>query len=437
MIRIHKIRFAPLAAGLAVVMASSAANAALTVNITKSSEQAIPIAVVPLKQSGDKNLPDVARVMSRDLASTGLFKPMSADDMPNRPHTVPAVDNKVWQKASIDNLVVGDLSQQGQEAYQLRLHLLSTADGEAMSGWQIKADQSSLRGAAHVGANLIYKELLGTSGYFQSQLAYVSVQQKNDTRRFRLMVSDYDGHNPSAVFTSSNPVMSPAFSPDGKQLAYVAFDVRQGRSSLHVQDLSTGDVQVVSSVPGINGAPAWSPDGSKLAIVLSQDGSPNIYVYDLNTENLSQVTHTDAIDTEPSWSADGKHIAFTSNRGGAPQIYQMSSRGGNAQRMTYDGTSSQSAVYGPNGKRMAFVRQSQGNGYRIVIRNLANGRTRIISDGALDERPSFAPNGQAVLFDDQSGPHSLVIASVKDETKTRLSQKGRVQDPAWGSAIGD
>ncbi|WP_231132053.1 Tol-Pal system beta propeller repeat protein TolB [Salinisphaera orenii] len=428
------IRFTAVATALASAMMSSAASAALSVNITKSSDQAIPIAVVPFKQSAGNTSTNIAKVLREDLSSTGLFKAIPKTKMPAQPHAVSAVDYEAWQKASIDNLVLGDLAQAGGGDYQLRLHLVSAAAKNTMAGWQIKAGAGGLRNAAHVGANLIYKELLGTPGYFQSQLAYVTVSNENGNRRYRLMVSDYDGHNPSAVFTSSTPIMSPAFSPNGKKLAYVAFDMQKGRSSLRVQNLATGKIRTVSSRPGINGAPAWSPDGSKLAITLSKSGGPDIYIYDLNSSNLRRLTHTGGIDTEPTWSSDGKQIAFTSNRGGQPQIYRISTQGGDATRITYDGTSSQSPVYGPNGKRMAFVRQSKGKGYRVAIRNLSNQHTRIISEGSLDERPGFAPNGQAVIYDAQTGEHSLVIASVKGDTKTRLSQQGQVQDPAWGAS---
>lgn len=408
------------------------AQAALQVNITKSSNQAIPIAISPFGTKGGTLPVDIARVASDDLASTGLFKVMSRKGMVATPTSPDQVNYDNWRTASVDNLVVGSAAPNGQGGYQITFNLLDVTQGRSIASYQITAGAGHLRDAAHTVANLIYQKFIGKKGYFLSRIAYITVtNDKDGGRRFRLVVSDYDGHDPTTVYSSRDPIMSPAWSPDGKKLAYVAFNVNKGRSSLRIQDLATGKIHVISSRPGINGAPAWSPDGSKLALTLSPDGNPDIYVYNLNTQQMTQLTRSDSIDTEPTWSPDGQHIAFTSDRGGQPQIYQISSHGGPVQRLTYDGKSNQRAQYSPDGQSMVMVQQSD-SGYRIAIMDMQSGNVHIVSKGPLDDSPGFAPNGQAVIYAKQGSSNELATVSVDGSARTRLSEGGEVREPAWG-----
>ena len=255
--------------------------------------------------------------------------------------------------------------------------------------------------------------------------------QESGGLRYRLIVSDYDGYNPATVYSSRDPIMSPAWSPDGSKLAYVAFDVDRGRSSLRVQDLASGNIREISAREGINGAPAWSPDGDALALTLSYRGNPEIYRYDLNTNQLTQLTNNGAIDTEATWSPDGQHIAFTSDRGGKPQIYRMRRDGSQVERMTYDGESNQGADFSPDGDKLALVQKS-GSGFRIAVQDLETNNIRIVSEGPLDDSPNFAPNGQAIIYAKQGRNNELATVTIDGETKTRLSQSGEVREPAWG-----
>lgn len=416
-----------------IVVVTSPAEAALQVNINQSSDSAIPIAIAPFRSKQGRELStDVARIASDDLASTGLFKVFPRSDMMGAPGSPDQVNYKNWRTQNVDNLVVGSAPSNGQGGYEIKFNLLDVPQKQSVAGYQLNAGSDQLRQAGHTVANLIYQRFIGKKGYFLSRIAYVTVTGSSaDNRKYRLVVSDYNGSHPSTVYSSQDPVMSPAWSPDGSRLAYVAFNVYKGISSVRVQDLATGKVRTIASGAGVNSAPAWSPDGKRIALTKSNNGNSDIYIYNLSSGQMHQITHSDAIDTEPTWSPDGKHIAFTSGRGGHPEIYEMSSQGGQAQRLTYDGQSNQRADFSPDGKSLAMVQKS-GNGFRIAVMNLANNNVRIVSDGPLDDSPAFAPNGQAILYATQGNSDSLATVSVDGSAKSTLSQAGKVRAPAWG-----
>jgi len=417
---------------LSIVVVTLPAQAALHVKITESANQAIPVAVVPFGSPGSVPV-DIAKVAAHDLRTTGLFDVLSRDRMLATPHTPDDVNYANWRTIGSDNLVVGTVKPGENGDYRIRFHILNVYSGESMASFEITSSESDMREAAHTVANLVYKQLTGEEGYFLSRIAYVAVTEDQGVRHYRLMVADYDGQNAATIYSSLDPVMSPAWSPDGKHIAYVAFDVNRGRTSLRVQEVATGKIREISSQVGINGAPAWSPDGSKLALTLSHQGNPDIYVYDLRSDKLTQLTHSNSIDTEASWSPDGRYIAFTSDRGGSPQIYRMSASGGQAERLTYTGNNSQDSAYSPDGKLLTFV-ENGSDGYRVAVMDLDSGNVRVVSKGPLDEGPVFAPNGQAIMYATQGPTNALATVSVDGQVHARLSQSGEVREPSWGVA---
>lgn len=407
------------------------AQAALQVDITKSSSGAVPIAIAPFASKGSQLPVDIAQVASEDLASTGLFKVFPRKNMLGSPSSPDQVNYQNWQTLGVDNLVVGSAVPNGQGGYRITFYLLDAAQGRSIASFQVNAGRNHLRDAAHTVANLIYQKFTGKKGYFLSRIAYITVTHQGNARRFRLVVSDYDGSQPTTVYSSKDPVMSPAWSPSGKRLAYVAFNVYKGVSSLRVQDLSSGNVRTIASGSGVNSAPAWSPDGSRVAFTKSANGNSDIFVYNLNSGQMRQLTHNSSIDTEPTWSPDGSKIAFTSDRGGHPQIYEMSASGGQVQRLTYDGQSNQRPDFSPDGKSIVMVQKS-ANGFRVAVMDLTNNNVRIVSQGPLDDSPNFAPNGQAIIYAKQGRSNELATVSIDGKASTKLSQSGEVREPAWG-----
>lgn len=404
----------------------------LTIEITEGVEGALPVAVVPFSWQG-KGTPaeDVAAVISADLQRSGRFKTLPREDMLSRPTSVDAVEFKDWRALGIENLVIGQVQSHGAGGYQIQFQLLDVFRGEQLTGYSIPTTAANLRSTAHRIADLIYEKLLGVPGSFATRVAYItSTKQADGTALIKLNIADADGYNPETIVTSTEPLMSPAWSPDGQKIAYVSFE--GGQSAIYIQGVYTGTRQKVTSYKGINGAPAWSPDGRKLAMTLSKGGNPDIYVYDLTTRKLQTITRHYAIDTEPAWSPDGGSIVFTSDRGGRPQIYRVSAFGGTPQRVTYQNSYNARASFSPDGKLLTLVTREEGK-YRIAVQDLESGVMQVLSQGSLDESPSFAPNGSMVIYATKAGNRGVLAAvSVDGRVKQRLAlQEGDVREPVW------
>ncbi|MCB1876181.1 MAG: Tol-Pal system beta propeller repeat protein TolB [Chromatiales bacterium] len=414
---------------------SATARAELTIEITGGAQGALPIAIVPFELRGGGNLPeDVAAIVSADLHRSGRFKVSPRDQLAETPQGGAEVDFSAWRAAGAENLVVGWVETMAQGQYAVQFRLFDVFKGEQLAGYSIPATARGMRRAAHQISDIVYKRLTGQDGAFTSRIAYITKHKVNGETRFALTVADADGWNPKDVVKSREPLMSPAWSPDGSQLAYVSFEGK--KPAIYIQEVITGQRRRVPTFSGINGAPAWSPDGRQLALTLSKDGSPDIYVYDLASGDFRRVTDHYAIDTEPVWTADGQNLLFTSDRGGQPQIYQVSASGGRASRVTFEGSYNARARVSPDGRQIALVHQERGKFY-IALQDLDNGRMILLSEGGLDESPSFAPNGSMVLYATASrGQGVLAAVSVDGRVHQRLAiQKGDVREPAWSPSL--
>ena len=423
------IRFLIAAGSIIAFLLSTAASAALRVDVTSGVTGAIPIAIVPF--AGGQGLPvDVALVVDHDLGGTGQFRMLQRGDMLEQPANAQAVKFENWRSVKVDNLVVGSMQPQADGTYKIRFEILDVYKGSKLAGFEVTSrGGSALRYTAHKIADLIYQKLTGLPGYFTSRIAYVTTTGKGWKTKYQLVVADQDGYNPRTIATADDVIMSPSWSPDGRRLAYVAF--RNGRTEIYVHELASGQAKRVSSRPGINGAPAWSPDGRSLALTLSYGGSPDIYIHDLQGDQQRRLTDSRGIDTEPVWAPDGKTIVFTSDRGGRPQLYRVPVGGGGAERVTYDGKSNQRAAFSPDGKKLAMVHEGN-NGYRIAVLDFASGNLQVLSDGPLDESPGFAPNGQAIIYARAvANGAELASVSIDGRVRRRLSQPGTVREPAW------
>jgi len=419
--------------GLLFALVAGAARADLTIQITKGAEGALPIAVVPFGwngPAGSRAPTDVAGIVSRDLELSGLFTPMAAKDMAVKPHDGREVNFTNWRMLGQDNLVVGKVIPQGNGRYRVDVQLFAVAQGAQLAGYSYPATRGNLRRTAHKISDMIYQTLTGRPGAFNTDIAYVTVTGNPKKPTYTLEVADVDGYNPRGALRSPQPIMSPAWSPDGQRLAYVSFET--GKPAIFVQQVRTGKRTKVTDFPGINGAPAWSPDGKRLAVTLSKSGNPEIYILDLRSRRLLQLTHSRAIDTEPAWDPDGKSIVFTSDRGGSPQLYRIPVSGGSAQRLTFDGNYNARASISPDGKHIAMVHRVNHQ-FRIAVLDTDSGSLRVLTDGKLDESPSVAPNGSMVIYAaDEGGRGVLAAVSMDGRVQQRLATKqGSVREPAW------
>ena len=413
-----------------LLLVSHSARAVLDIEITQGIIGATPIAVVPFGAEG-LNLPaDVADVIAADLKRSGRFAPLARSDLIARPVEAEQVNFRDWRLVKSDNLVIGKVTPTGA-GYTVKFYLFDVFRGVQLSAFSLHCSGANLRLTAHQIADMIYETLTGEPGAFATRIAYITVVNlEPGKRRYSLVVADSDGYNPRSVVQSSQPLMSPAWSPDGTRLAYVSFETQRPR--IYEQVLATGERQLLASFDGINGAPAWSPDGRKMALVLSKDGNPQIYVMDLATKKLRRLTDSLGINTEPAWSPDGRHIIFTSDRGGTPQIYRMSADGGSAERVTFEGNYNARPSYAADGRSIVMV-HGEGNIFQIAVLNLPTHALQVLSKGPLDESPSFAPNGRIIIYAaEERNRGVLATVSVDGRVKERLSaREGDAREPAW------
>jgi TolB protein len=405
----------------------------LTIRITEGIQGASPIAIVPFggEPSAESAASTISEVITADLARSGFFRVLPQQDLIARPHSGDQVNFKDWRLLNTDSLVVGQVDNNGVDGYLVRFQLFDVYRGEQLAGFSGPTTASSLRQTAHQIADIIFEKLTGIAGAFATRIAYVTADRQADgSQLLALNIADSDGYGPQTIVSSPEPLLSPAWSPDGQRIAYVSLEQRQ--ASIYIQEIFTGKRTRIAAYPGLNGAPSWSPDGRKLALTLSKDGSPDIYVLDIASRTLQRITDHYAIDTEASWSPDGRHLVFTSDRGGNPQIYRVAATGGSPERLTFENSYNARASYAPDGRRLVLTTRVQGQ-YRIATLDLDNRLLQVISKGNLDESPSFAPNGSMVLYASKEGSRGVLAAvSVDGRVHQQLAtQSGDVREPDW------
>lgn len=420
-------------AWLALSLFAFAANAQLVIEITKPMDDAVPVAIVPFGWESTGAAPfDVAEVVAADLQRSGRFAPLDRKDMIDRPTSGAQIRFQDWRYLKSDFIAVGKLAPEGA-GFAAQFELYNVLTGQRLTGQRLTANANSMRAMAHRISDLIFEQLTGIRGAFSTRVAFVSVDGKPPQQRYQLIVSDYDGENQQVIATSTEPLMSPAWSPDGQSLAYVSFESKA--SAIFVQTLRTGERRRVSARAGINGAPTWSPDGKTLALTLSRkDGDVDVYTLNLSSQVLTRMTFDPGIDTEPTWSADGNKLYFMSDRAGGPQIYEVDVANPNrATRVSFEGSYNARPRLSPDGKQLSVVHLDRGN-YRIAVIDLATRGLQVLSQGRQDESPSFAPNGATLIYATQErGRGVLATVSTDGRVQQRLTANtGDVREPVWG-----
>ncbi len=417
---------------IALIFLAQSVCAQQAIEITRGSDKATPIAVVPFGWQGSTPLTeDMAEIVANDLRNSGMFSPFDRNNMLSRPTKVEEIFPRDWKMLGVDYVVAGQVTG-GPEGYQLQYHLYGVAREQVLMSRTVSGTQSQLRDLAHRVSDEIFEHVTGIKGAFSTKLLYVAAERFSvDNTRYTLQRSDYDGARTVTLLQSREPILSPSYAPDGQRIAYVSFESR--RPEIFVHYVQTGRRERITSFEGLNGAPAWSPDGKRLAFVLSRDGNPEIYVMNLDSKHMQRVTNHYAIDTEPSW-LDNDTLVFTSDRGGRPQIYKQNIKQGNTERLTFVGNYNANASLSADGRTIVMVHRQDGyKNFHIASQDLARGNLKVLTETSLDESPTVAPNGTMLIYATrQQGRGVLMLVSTNGRARSEIPTKFTdLRVPSW------
>ena len=400
------------------------AHAQFRVEVTGVGLTQMPIAVATFRGEAQA-LQKIGAIVKADLERSGVFRSVDTAGAVLDESTRP--DLAVWKQKSADSLVTGSVTPLADGRFDVRFRLWDTVRGQDLGGQNYAVTAGDLRLSAHRIADFVYEKLTGEKGIFSTRIAYVTKAGQRHT----LWVADADGENAQSALASPEPIISPAWSPSGSQLAYVSFESR--KPVIYSHDVVSGKRKLIANFRGSNSAPAWSNDGRQIVATLSREGGSQLYVMDAGGGEPRRLTQSSSIDTEPAFSADGKTIFFVSDRGGAPQIYRMSAAGGNAERVTFNGNYNISPALSPDGKYMAYISRV-GGAFKLQLMDLAGGTSAQITDTSADESPSFAPNSRLIVYaTQQQGREALMTTTLDGKIKARLAgASGDIREPDWG-----
>lgn len=406
------------------VTITTTASAQLHLEIAKAPEQAPKIAIVPFNSDQA-----IYPVVESDLNRSGRFT-SSSQNLPVSAQ-LDQISAENWKNAGVPYVVVGKVTQLDDNTKQIHYQLFDTEKQQYLLNEVLTVPNNKIRQAGHTISDTIYQALTGIVGDFSGKIAYVLRNPNTPDQRYTLQIADTDGERPFTVLSSHYPILSPAWTPDGKKIAYVSFETK--RPVIYLQNLSTGQRETLTQYKGLNGAPSFSPDGKSMLFTASMDGNPEIYQMNLETRQLQRMTHDSAIDTEARYAPDGKSFIFTSDRGGAPQVYRYTFDDDSIKRVTFKGSFNARATLSADGKKLAMVHRQAGSDFKVALQDLNSGVVSILTPTTLDESPSFSPNGQMVVYATKEGNRGLLsIVSTNGQFRVNLpSEQGEVREPAW------
>ena len=422
---IHRLIF--LISLLAVTLPSYSIE---VIEILGGKASQIPIAISPFnEESVHADLEKMHQIIANDLDRSGLFSALDTSGVVNIPDSDININYSNWSALEAQFLVVGKINT-NNDRITTRWSLIDIYKQKTVLSMEYSGSKNQYRAIAHKVSDLIYEKLIGNPGVAGTQIVFV---KKKSEKSYGLYVADYDGFNQKAIVNSSQPIISPRWSPDGKKIAYVSFENK--KPVIYVQDLTTGKRMLVANFKGNNSAPAWSPDSSKLAIVLTYSANSQIYIINSDGTGIKQLMRTRSINTEPSWSPDSKEIYFSSDRGGNAQIYKVNVDGlSDVIRVTYEGKSNLSPSLSPDGKLLLYLTQEDGK-YRVAVQNLLSQQSLKLTKGPQDESPIFSPNGHMVLFTHKDYGKTPKIATVSINglklTPINVGSES-IQESSWG-----
>ncbi|MGH6970466.1 MAG: Tol-Pal system beta propeller repeat protein TolB, partial [Caulobacteraceae bacterium] len=421
---------AALALGLAAALGAGPALADITVNVNQAAVQPLPIAIPTF--AGLPVGAQISSVVTADLASSGLFRPIDQASFRDQPqvNVTPTFDN--WKAIAAQALLVGAVATGPDGRLNVDFRLWDVYQGDQLIGTRLTATPDSWRTIAHQIADAVYEKLTGEPGYFDTRIVFVAESGSGRHRVTRLAIMDQDGANPSYLTDGSALIFSPRFSATRQEITYMV--LRPTGSSIYLKNLETGREEVLGHFPGATMAmaPRFSPDDSKVIYAAERHGASNIYVMDLASHATHRLTDDLSIDTSPCYSPDGRQIVFNSDRGGSPQLYVMNADGSGAHRISFGPGRYTAPVWSPDGKLIAFVKQ-EGQSFSIGVMNPDGSGERILTTSYFADEPAWAPNGRVLIFERKvsDGESRLWTVDLTGRIQKAAPIPVSASDPAW------
>ena len=407
----------------------------LFLEITKGSEDPYRVAMIPFEGNSrvSKQLNDIMR---NDLIRTGEFSILDEELL----LPVKIINDELvfsdWKLLGIDYLVTGTIAN-ANNSLDISYEIFDIHKKRKVRSSKVFGIPNQIRQLAHYTSDGIYESITGIKGIAATRLLYVNeVKDSRFISNYKLMLADSDGANEKVLLSSSEPIISPSWSPDGKRVAYVSFET--GIAKVFIQEIASGKREAVLSQDTQISSPSWSPDGKYLSLTLYQDGNAEIYILRLRDRTLTRMTNQFAIDTESSWSPKGNKILFTSGRSGSPQIYELDLRKLNpkAKRISFEGTYNAKASYLPNEEGVIFVHRSNDGLFHIALKYKRENFIRVLTEAKMDESPSVAPNGNMVIYGIKENDLSMLAGFSLSGAKFKLpASDGEVREPAWSNFL--
>ena len=413
---------------LFILAFSNTLTSELILEITQGTED--PYRVAILKFEGDEKVSnDIDKIIRNNLKRSGEFNLFANEDLLSLPTNETEVIFNDFKILNIDYLVIGKIVKDGI-SISVVYDIFDINKGKKIRTSTVYGIPNKNRQLGHYVSDGIYEEITGMKGISSTKILYVT-----ENKNFNLMVADADGSNEQILLKSNDPIISPAWSPDSKKVAYVSFET--GMAKVYIQDIATGERELAIENSSQISSPSWSPDGKFLSLTMYQDGNAEIYILNLKNRNLTRLTNHFSIDTESSWSPKGSKIMFTSGRSGSPQLYEIDLRRFNAKpkRITFDGNYNAKGSYLPNNEGFIFVHRENTN-FQIAIKYFNENFIRPLTNAQLDESPSISPNGNVIVYAIKDDGMSLLAGVTLSGAKFRLPAKmGFVREPAWSGFL--
>ncbi|MDB2534743.1 Tol-Pal system beta propeller repeat protein TolB [Gammaproteobacteria bacterium] len=406
----------------------------LVLEITKGSDNPYSVALINFNGSNSAKY-QVTSIVKNDLDRTGEFRILENNKLLSIPSSEEELNYSDFKLLGVDFIVMGSVAEEDISNIAATYKVFSVKKESQIRTSTVYGVPNKIRQLSHYISDGIYEEITGLQGVASTRLLYVTEERSKDRSMFKLIVADADGSNEQILLRSSEPIISPSWSPDSKQVAYVSFET--GMAKVFTQYIATGKREIVLENQSQISSPSWSPNGKYLSLTMYQDGNAEIYILNLKNKNLTRLTNHYSIDTESSWSPNGSKVIFTSGRSGSPQLYEINLRKFNAKpkRVTFEGNYNAKGSYLPNGEGFIFVHRKENN-FQIALKYFNENFVRPLTNSKLDESPSISPNGNVVVYAISENETGLLAGVTLSGARFRLPiQKGEVREPSWSGFL--